>query len=78
MCKNKVMTTKEATCKQIYWSEIDKILERPTYYFEWEADYYYASFDWELISMIPYECTVENILAQSSVQDSSQVYSMQL
>ena len=59
MCKNKVMTIKEATCKQIYWSEIDKILERPTCYFKWEADYYYASFDWELINMIPYECTAE-------------------
>ena len=28
-------------------------------YFKWEADYYYASFDWELINMIPYECTTE-------------------
>ena len=27
MCKNKEMTIKQATCKQIYWSEIDKILE---------------------------------------------------
>ena len=34
MCKNKVMTIKEATCKQICWSEIDKILERLTCYFK--------------------------------------------
>ena len=54
MCKNKVMIIKEATCKQTFWSEIDKILERPTCYFKWEADYYYASFDWELINMIPW------------------------
>ena len=41
---------------------IRKIVERPTCYFKWESEYYYATFDWGLINAIPYECTTETYL----------------
>ena len=47
---------------QVYRSEINKIMERPTCYYIWESEYFYATFDWDLINVIPYECTTETFL----------------
>ena len=57
--KNNRIDVRRIKCSQLYWSEINKIMERPTCYYKWESEYFYASFDWDLIDVIPYECTTE-------------------
>jgi len=59
---DKNVEIRKVTCKQLYWAEIERISQRPTSYYSWESNYYYASFDWELINMIPYECSTETHL----------------
>ena len=60
--KNNRIDLRRVTCSQVYWSEINKIMERPTCYYKWESEYFYATFDWDLINVIPYECTTETFL----------------
>ena len=57
--QNKFVELKQATCSQFYWAEIEKISQRPTSYYKWESEFYFATFDWEQINPIPYECTSE-------------------
>ena len=54
---NKNVEATKATCSQYYWSEISKITQRPSCYYKWESECYCASFDWDLINIIPYKCT---------------------
>ena len=44
-----------------------KIVEGPISYYKWESQYYYATFDWELINAVPYECTTETYLQSLQV-----------
>ena len=37
-------------------------MERPTCYYKWESEYFYATFDRDLINVIPYECITETYL----------------
>ena len=60
--KNNRIDVRRVKCSQLYWSEINKIMERPTCYYKWESEYFYATFDWDLINVIPYECTTETFL----------------
>ena len=60
--KNNRIDLRRVKCSQVYWSEINKIMERPTCYYKWESEYFYATFDWDLINVIPYECTTETFL----------------
>ena len=62
MFKNKQMDLRQVKCSQLYWADVLKIVERPTCYYKWESEYYYATFDWELINSIPYESTAETYL----------------
>mgnify|MGYP000209167433 CR=1 FL=1 len=62
MLKNRLIDIKKATCSQLYSVEIEKIVQRPTCYFKWESEYYFANFEWDLINVIPYECTTETYL----------------
>ena len=62
MFKNKQMDLQQVKCSQLYWADVLKIVERPTCYCKWESEYYYATFDWELINVIPYESTAETYL----------------
>ena len=57
--KNNRIDLRRVKCSQVYWSEINKIMEIPTCYYKWESEYFYATFDWDLINVIPYECTTE-------------------
>ena len=59
---NKYVELRKATCRQFYWAEIKIISERPTCYFKWESEYFFADFDWDLINIIPYECTSDTHL----------------
>ena len=59
---NKNVELMKATCRQFYWSEVTKLTQRPTCYYKWESQYYYASFDWDEINVIPYKCTSETYL----------------
>ena len=59
---NKYVELRKATCRQFYWAEIQIISERPTCYFKWESEYFFATFDWYLINIIPYECTSDTYL----------------
>ena len=60
--KNNRIDLRRVKCSQVYWSEINKIMERPTCYYKWESEYFYATFDWDLINVIPHECTTETFL----------------
>ena len=60
--KNNRIDLRRVKCSQVYWSEINKIMERSTCYYKWESEYFYATFDWDLINVIPYECTTETFL----------------
>ena len=62
MIKNNRIDVRRVKCSQVYWSEINKIMERPTCYYKWELEYFYATFDWDIINVIPYECTKETYL----------------
>ena len=62
MLRKKAIDIRLATCRQLYWVEIDKVTGRPTYYYKWESEFYYANFDSSLINLIPYECTTETYL----------------
>ena len=62
MFKNKQMDLRQVKCSQLYWADVLKIVERPTCYYKWESEYYYATFDWELINVIPYESTADTYL----------------
>ena len=64
--KNNRIHVRRVKCSQVYWSEINKIMEIPTCYYKWESEYFYATFDWELINVIPSECTTE-IFLESTV-----------
>ena len=46
---NKYVELRKVTCRQFYWGEIKIISERPTCYFKWEFEYFFADFDWDLI-----------------------------
>ena len=59
---NKYVELRKATCRQFYWTKIQFISERPTCYFKWESEYFFATFDWDLINIIPYECTSDTYL----------------
>ena len=59
---NKYVELRKATCRQFYWAEIQIISERPTCYFKWESEYFFATFDWDLTNIIPYECTSDTYL----------------
>ena len=59
---NKFVDIRKMTCSQIYWAEIKTISQRPTSYFKWESEYFFATFDWDQINVIPYECTSETYL----------------
>ncbi len=58
----KVVDIRQTTCKQIYSHAVRMKADRPTCYYKWEESYYYATFDWELINAIPYQCTSETYL----------------
>ena len=60
--KNKQMDLRQVKCSQLYWADVLKIVKRPTCYYKWESESYYAIFDWELIHAIPYESTAETYL----------------
>ena len=49
MIQNNRIDVRRVKCSQVYWSEINKIMERPTCYYKWESEYFYATFDWDLI-----------------------------
>ena len=59
---NKYVELRKVTCRQFYWGEIKIISERPTCYFKWESEYFFADFDWNLINIIPYQCTSDTYL----------------
>ena len=59
---NKNVDLMKATCRYFYWLEVTKLTQRPTCYYKWESEYYYASFDWDEINVIPYNCTSETYL----------------
>ena len=59
---NKYVELRKVTCRQFYWGEIKIISERPICYFKWESEYFFADFDWDLINIIPYECTSDTYL----------------
>ena len=59
---NKYVEFRKVTCRQFYWGEIKIISERPTCYFKWESEYFFADFDWDAINIIPYECTSDTYL----------------
>ena len=63
---NKYVELRKVTCRQFYWGEIKIISERPTCYFKWESEYFFADFDWDLINIIPYECTSDTCLQKVS------------
>ena len=63
---NKFVDIRKMTCSQIYWAEIKTISQRPTSYFKWESEYFFATFDWDQINVIPYECTSELTYKASS------------
>ena len=60
--ENKSLDIRQMRCKQIYLLAVEKLIERPTCYYNWESNYYYATFDWEIINIIPYQCTCETYL----------------
>ena len=62
MLRKKAIDIRLATCRQLYWVETDKVTERPTCYYKWESEFYYANFEWSLINLIPYECATETYL----------------
>lgn len=59
---NKMIDIKQVRCNQMYMLAIQRVIERPTCYYKWESSYYYATFDWEIINIIPYQCTSETYL----------------
>ena len=59
---NNFVDIRKMTCSQIYWAEIKTISQRPTSYFRWESEYFFATFDWDRINVIPYECASETYL----------------
>jgi len=60
--ENKCVDIRRVRCKQLYMAEIERLAERPTCYYKWESNYYYSTFDWNLINIIPYRCTSETYL----------------
>ena len=65
---HKNVNLKSAKCKELYWSEISKKGQRPTSYFKWESEYYYATFEWDEINIIPYKCCRETSLQSLQYQ----------
>ena len=59
MFKNKQMDLRQVKCSKLYCADVLKIVERPTCCYKGESEYYYVTFDWELINAIPYESTAE-------------------
>ena len=59
---SKFVDIRKMTCSQIYWAEIKTINQRPTSYFKWESEYFFAIFDWDQINVITYECASETYL----------------
>ena len=62
LIENKVIDIRQTTCKQTYMLAVKMKFDRPTSYYKWESSYYYATFDWEIISVILYQCTSETYL----------------
>ena len=58
----KKVKMKDINCKQLYWAEVHRKGQRPTSYFKWESEFYYATFNWNMINCIPYECARETSL----------------
>ena len=44
---------KDITGKQLYGVEVNRKAHRPTSYFKWESEFYYACFNWNMINCIP-------------------------
>ena len=65
---NKSISLNNVKCNDLYWSEINNKGQRPTSYFKWESEYYYATFDWKQINMIPYKCARETSLQSLQYQ----------
>lgn len=65
---NKTTTLKQCTNKELYDEYISKKSIRPSSYERWETDYYYANFDWNLITVIPYQCARETYLQSLQYQ----------
>ena len=65
---NKSISLNNVKCNDLYWSEIINKGQRPTSYFKWESEYYYATFDWTQINMIPYKCARETSLQSLQYQ----------
>ena len=38
--KNNRLDVRRVKCCQVYWSEINKIMGRPTCYYKWESEYF--------------------------------------
>lgn len=55
--QNKTIDLHTSNCKQLYNNEIEHLSQTPTSYFKWESEYFFATFDWEMINRIAYECT---------------------
>ena len=49
-------------------NEVQKITNRPTCYYRWESEYFYATLDWTHINHIPYTCTSETKLQSLQYQ----------
>ena len=64
----KYVNIDKVKCRHLYWSEIESIGQRPTSYYKWESEYYYATLDWEHINQIPYVCARETSLQSLQYQ----------
>ena len=55
-------TLDKLTHRDVYWSEIHNKSLRPTVFYKWESEFYFAEFDWKVLNIIPYECARETSL----------------
>lgn len=65
---DKCKSLKHCTNKELYTEYIAKKSVRPTSYERWETEYFYANFDWNLITVIPYQCARETSLQSMQYQ----------
>ena len=59
MFKNKEIDLRQVKCRQLHWADVLEIVERPTCYYKWESEYYYATFDWDLIKLMLFHMNVQ-------------------
>lgn len=68
LIKNKLLSLEKLTCRDIYWAEVNKKVVRPTAFNKWEAEFFYADFDWQVVCKIPYISSRETKLQSLQYQ----------